>query len=284
VWTFDHRVPVATTGTWNLVTGSDYNFPLTKFTLNNVNSDGSAGTAVATSPKTDYCITADTVLGGVPHTPNQTFTPQSNCTNPTDPLGWSVGWGDQYDQTDAGQPIDLSGIADGKYILQGTVDPLHVLTESNPTNDTLDTLLQIGGSSVTIISQTNPGTTPPTVSLTAPSSGASVSGTVTVQSSASATAPATVSSVQFLLDGQPLGSPVTSAPYTFNWTVGSTSLGSHALSARATDSSGDVATAPPTTVNVVSGGPPPPPNNPTVRSRARSRARGSPAWFRWLRA
>jgi hypothetical protein len=264
VWTLDHRVPVAATGAWNPATGSDYNFPLTKFTLRNVNPDGSAGTAVATSPKTDYCITGDTFVGGVPNTPNQTFIPQSNCSNPNDPLGWSVGWGDEYDQTDAGQPIDLSGIPDGQYLLAATVDPQHVLTESNATNDTVDTLLQISGKSVTVISQTNPGTTPPTVSLTAPASGASLSGTVTLQASAAATAPATVSAVQFLLDGQPLGSPVTSTPYTFNWTVGSTSLGSHTLSARATDSNGNVATAPGTTVNVVSGGPPPPPNNPTV--------------------
>ncbi len=264
VWTFDHRAPVATTGVWNPATGSDYNFPLTKFTLNTVNSDGSAGSAVATSPKTDYCITGDTVVGGVPNTPNQTFIPQSNCTNPNAPLGWSVGWGDQYDQTDAGQPIDLTGVPDGTYILQGTVDPQHVLTESNPNNDAVATLLQISGNSVTVISQTNPGTTPPTVSITAPTSGADVSGTVQLQASASATAPATVSSVQFLLDGQPLGSPVTTAPYSFLWTVGSTSLGTHTLSARATDSNGNVATAPAITVNVVSGGPPPPPNNPTV--------------------
>jgi hypothetical protein len=263
-WTFDHSVPVAATGVWNPVTGADYNFPLTKFTLNSVNADGSVGSVVATSPKTDYCITADAYVGGVPNTPNQTYIPQSNCTNPDDPLGWSVGWGDEYDQTDNGQPIDLTGIADGTYYLVGTVDPNHVITESNTANNTVDTLLQISGSKVTVLSQTNPGTSPPTVSMTAPANGANVSGTVLLQASASATAPATVTSVQFLLDGQPLGSPVTTSPYSYNWTVGSTSLGNHTLSARVTDSNGDVATATPVTVDVVSGGPPPPPNNPTV--------------------
>jgi hypothetical protein len=264
VWTFDHRVPVAATGVWNPETGSDYNFPLDAFTLNNVNADGSVGSVVATSPKTDYCITADTFVGGVPNTPNETYIPQSNCTNPNDPLGWSVGWGDEYDQTDPGQPIDLTGVPDGTYILRGIVDPDHVLTESNPNNNETDTVVKISGMSVTPISQTNPGTTPPTVSMTAPANGTNVSGTVGLQASAAATAPATVASVQFLLDGQPLGSPLASAPYTFNWTVGSTSLGAHTLSARVTDSNGNVATAAAVAVTVASGGPPPPPNNPTV--------------------
>jgi hypothetical protein len=263
-WTFDYTVPVVAPGVWNPVTGADYNFPLTKFTLNNVNPDGSVGSVVATSPKTDYCITGDTYVGGVPNTPNQTYIPQSNCVDPTKPLGWSVGWGDEYDQTDNGQPIDLTGVTDGTYILQGTVDPDHVLTESNQNNNVVDTKLQISSASVTVLSQTSPTSVPPTVDLTAPASGANVSGTVVLQASASATAPATVSSVQFLLDGQPLGAPVTSAPYTFSWTVGSTPLGSHSLSARVTDSAGTLGTASPIPVNVVSGGPPPPPNTPVV--------------------
>jgi hypothetical protein len=110
-------VPVAATGVFD--PPSDYQFPLTKFTLNTVNPDGSIGSVVATSPKTDYCITGDTYVGGVPNTPNQTYIPQTNCTDPTKPLGWSVGWGDEYDQTDNGQPIDLTGVADGTYILRG---------------------------------------------------------------------------------------------------------------------------------------------------------------------
>ncbi len=252
VWTLDHKVPVAATGVFD--PPSDYQFPLTRFTLNTVNAGGSIGSVVATSPKTDYCITGDTFVGGVPNAPNNTSPPQSNCTDPTKPLGWSVGWGDEYDQTDDGQPIDLTGVADGTYILEGTVDPQHVLTESDPTNDVVDTELQISGNSVTVLSQTNPGTAPPTVSMTSPANSASVSGTVPVQASAVAGGSNTITSVQFLLDGQPLGNAVTAPPYTLTWTVGSTPLGNHTLSARATDSSGDVATASPITVTVVSGG------------------------------
>ena len=251
VWAKDHSVPLAVTGVFD--PPSDYQFPLNSFTLNQVNPDGSLGAVVTTSPKKDYCITGDTFVGA-PNAPNTTFIPQSNCTDPTKPLGWSVGWGDEYDQTDPGQPIDLTGVPDGTYILHGVVDPQHLLTESNTMNNVTDTLLQISGNNVTVLSQTNPGSTPPTVTMTAPANGSTVSGTVTVSATATPVAPATISSVQFLLDGQPLGTPVTSAPYTFNWTVGSTVPGSHALSARATDSNGIMATAVPVTVTVPSSG------------------------------
>jgi hypothetical protein len=250
VWQFDHSVPLAVTGVFD--PPFDYRFPLTSFTLNKVNADGSAGSVVAVSPKTDYCMTGDTIVGGVPNTPAKDFIPQSNCTSPTKPLGWSPGWGDQYDQTDNGQPIDLTGVPDGTYILRGIADPEHVLTESDPGNNVVDTTLRVSGGSVTVLSQTTPGVTPPTVALSSPANGSSVSGTVTLQATASAAAPATISSVQYLLDGQPLGAPVTSAPYTYAWAVGSTTLGPHRLSARVTDSAGNVGTAPVDGVTVVS--------------------------------
>ncbi len=140
---------------------------------------------MATSPKTDYCITADTYLGGVPNTPNSTYIPVQNCAGPSGPLGWSVGWGDEYDQTDPGQPIDLTGKADGTYILRGMVDPYHLFTESNPSNNVTDTKLQISGNTVTVLSQTNPVVTPPTISMMSPTAGANVSGMVELQASAS---------------------------------------------------------------------------------------------------
>lgn len=251
VWNRDHTVPVAATGTWR--PPSDYAFPLTRFTLNTVNPDGSPGRIVATSPKTDYCITGDYRLTGIPNTPDQTSPPQDDCNDPTKPLGWSVGWADEYDQTDAGQPIDLTAVPNGTYILHAEVDPQHVFTESSTSNDVTDTELQVSGDNVTVLSQSTPGTSPPGVSLNSPAAQAHVSGTVTLRASASATAPATIASVQFLLDGQPLGSPVTRPPYSFGWTIGSTRAGAHMLSARATDSQGGLATAAPVPVIVVKG-------------------------------
>jgi hypothetical protein len=251
VWTRDHTVPIAVAGTFEAP--SDYRFPLTRFTLNVANANGTPGRQVAVSPKTDYCITGDTVVGGVPNTPSQTSPPQSNCTNPAAALGFSVGWGDQYDQTDNGQPIDLTGIPDGTYVLHASVDPQHVLTESVTTNDVVDTELRLTGTTVTVLLQRSPRTVPPTVALTGPHPGASVRRTVTLSATARSTAPATVASVRYLLDGEPLGPVLTTPPYRYRWGTGSTPLGAHLLSAQVTDSAGNVGTSRPERVTVAPG-------------------------------
>jgi hypothetical protein len=130
------------------------------------------------------------------------------------------------------------------------VDPQHLLTESNPDNNETDTTLRISGNTVTVLSQVQRTVAPPSVILTNPNSGAAVSGTVTLSASATATPPAAVSSVQFLLDGLPLGTPRTTAPFNLAWTVGSTTAGPHYLSARVTDTNGDMSTAPVVPVTV----------------------------------
>ena len=91
-------------------------------------------------------------------------------------------------------------------------------------------------------------TQPPTVAITAPAVGATVSGTVAV--SASASDNVGVSSVQFTLDGVNVGAPVSAAPYTFNWDSTTVANGSHTLSARASDAAGNTSTATGVTVNV----------------------------------
>jgi hypothetical protein len=93
-----------------------------------------------------------------------------------------------------------------------------------------------------------PDTQPPSVTMTAPADGATVSGTVTV--SANASDDTGVTSVQFLLDGAALGAAVTAAPYNISWNTTTATNGSHTLSARAADSSGKTATATSITVTV----------------------------------
>jgi hypothetical protein len=241
VWQLDHKVGLAVTGVFN--GSSDYDFPLTRFTLNTDNGPGSVGSVVATSPKSDYCITGDTQISpSPPNTPSATSPPVSNCTDPTKPLGWSVGWGDEYDQTDAGQPIDLTGIPDGTYDLVGIVDPQHIFTESDNTNNVTVTRLQISGNLVTFISQATPTSVPPTVAITSPASNASVSGTVNLAATATGAGSATINSVQWMLNGQPLSAPLTTAPYSYAWNIGSIPLGTYTLSAQAVDSNGNLGT------------------------------------------
>ena len=238
-------VPIAVPMYW--VPPSDYRFALASFGLySDVN--GSIGVLVAPSPKVDFCMTEDNMVGGVPNTPPSVVYNPGNCSDPNGILGLSVGWGDEYDYTDTGENIDITSLPDGVYWLRSIADPYHCLQESNTGNNITDTQVRIVGNTVTVLQQTNPNSTPPTVTLTSPASGSSVSGVVTLTATATATL-SPVQSVQFLVDGQPVGSPVTSAPYSTTWTV--LAAGPHLITAQATASgSGYIGTAPPALVTV----------------------------------
>jgi Domain of unknown function (DUF4082)/Bacterial Ig domain/Fibronectin type III domain/Lysyl oxidase len=250
VWKFAYTVPIVGPMLWN--PPSDYNFPLDKFWLYNVATGGGLGSLVATSPKVDFCMTSDTRVGGVPNTPVTNGYPGYACSHPTGTLGLTVGWGDKYEATDGGEGIEITNLPNGTYWLRGEVDPYHYFEESNPSNNITDTKLEIEGNTVKVLEQTHPSSTPPTVTLTSPTAESTLSGTVMLNATASGPPP--ISSVQFLLDGEPIGSPVTEAPYTMKWTVGSTPAGKHFISAQATDSSGFVGTAPDVPVTTQAGG------------------------------
>ncbi len=89
----------------------------------------------------------------------------------------------------------------------------------------------------------------PTVSLTRPGTGTAVSGTVTL--AATATDDIGVTSVQFFVDGVPLGAADVDAPYELLWpTAAAAANGSHVLTAVARDAAGHDATAAAVTVSV----------------------------------
>jgi hypothetical protein len=91
-------------------------------------------------------------------------------------------------------------------------------------------------------------TTPPTVSIAAPSAGATVSGSVTV--TASAADNVGVAGVQFYVDGSPIGAEDTSAPYGVSWDTRSVANGSRTLTARARDAAGNQTVSAPLGVTV----------------------------------
>ncbi|HZI12841.1 MAG TPA: M20/M25/M40 family metallo-hydrolase [Myxococcus sp.] len=96
-------------------------------------------------------------------------------------------------------------------------------------------------------STTPPETTPPTVALTAPAAGSSVTGTAIL--SATASDASGISRVEFLVDGVVRGTVATS-PYNFAWDSASVSNGSHTIAARAFDGVGNQATTAAITVTV----------------------------------
>ena len=91
-------------------------------------------------------------------------------------------------------------------------------------------------------------TTPPSVSVTAPTSGSTVSGTVTL--TASAIDNVAVANVQFMIDGSKIGNVVYTSPYTYALNTTSYADGSHTISASAVDTSGNTANSQPITINI----------------------------------
>jgi len=82
----------------------------------------------------------------------------------------------------------------------------------------------------------NPKTQSPTVSITSPASGATLSRTVNV--SANASSSLGIAGVQFSLDGASLGSEAVNAPYSVAWDTTKSSNGRYTLSAVAFDTTG----------------------------------------------
>jgi len=84
-------------------------------------------------------------------------------------------------------------------------------------------------------------TTSPTIAVTAPVFGTTVTSTVVV--SGNATDNVGVAGVQFKLDGTNLGAQVTTPPYAVTWNTAATADGAHVLTAVARDAAGNMATS-----------------------------------------
>jgi len=97
----------------------------------------------------------------------------------------------------------------------------------------------------------------PTVSLTAPASGASITRGTRVTVSASAADKATgtgaasgVASVTFFLDGTTSLGTDTTSPYSISWNTSNVARGTHRLTAVATDAAGNSTTSATVTVTI----------------------------------
>ena len=107
-------------------------------------------------------------------------------------------------------------------------------------------------SAVVTVTVNNADTQAPTVSLTAPASGATVSGTTTV--TADGADNVGVVGVQFRLDGNALGAEDLTAPYSVSWSTTAATNGTHQLTATARDAAGNSTTSAARTVTVSNGG------------------------------
>ncbi len=93
-----------------------------------------------------------------------------------------------------------------------------------------------------------PDTTPPTTSITAPANGATVSGTVAINATASDNVG--VTQMQILIDGAVAASNTNATALSFNWNSASVANGSHTIVSKAFDAAGNVGTSATVTVTV----------------------------------
>ncbi len=207
------------------------------------------------TPPTPVIPTPDPTPSPPPVTPPPAPTaPSISITSPV--FGAAV----KGAQTIASNVSDAQGIAKVQYLLDGkdlgtvttapyslnwdttkVVNGSHTLTAVATNTANLSTT-----SSAISVNVQNP--TPPSLQITSPAGGTTVSATQTVSSNVSDAQG--IASVQYMLDGQPLGSPVTTAPYSYSWDTKQVANGNHVLTAVATNIVNLSTTSASVTVNV----------------------------------
>lgn len=114
-----------------------------------VHQNGSLDSLQATAGKVSYCVRDNvpatqffTQMDSLPGTPRyRTFT---SCF--WEHQGLSVGWVDIYQESLAGQYVDISHLADGSYALVSIADPGNRIIEVDETNNTAIVYFNISGS------------------------------------------------------------------------------------------------------------------------------------------
>jgi len=174
---------------------------------------------------------------------------------------------------------------DGNLIGSDSASPYSVSWNTTSTNNGSHTLTAVATDilgarwnsdpvTVTVSNGPPPDTTPPTVSITSPANGQTISTTVTV--SANASDNVGVVGVQFQLDGVNGGAEDTTAPYSIPFDPTTTSNGQHTITAVARDAAGNRTTSAPVTVTVANA-PPPDTTPPTVSITSPSNGQTVPA-------
>lgn len=137
--------------------------------------------------------------------------------------------------------LHLGADASPTQFFTGALDDVRVYTRA------LDTTEVRADRDTALIS---PGSDPtaPTVRISAPVNGAQVGGVVTLLADASDDA--AIASVQFYVDGLPVGPADVAEPYGANWDTREAANGAHTVTARAQDTAGNITMSTPITLNV----------------------------------
>ncbi len=169
---------------------------------------------------------------------------------------WSISGSVTPAAIGSGTTLTTSGAAtvadaNGNYTLTGLVSGSYTVAAAKtgfafvpPTQ-----AVTINGASLAAVNFSGQAVITLTVAISQPASGSEVSALTTVAASVSDSG-STVTSLQFLVDNVPIGSPLTSQPYSVPWDTTGTQDGSHVLTATAHDAAGNVTTSSPVSVTV----------------------------------
>jgi hypothetical protein len=118
------------------------------------------GVKVGNFAKEGFCLSDSNAfklsLPGAPNSKVYKGCVQGGQTSLAVKMGISVGWGDRYGYTLAFQWIDITDVTPGRYKLIGTVDAQNYYRESNETNNTTWTILQLNGDNTVKVIQQGP--------------------------------------------------------------------------------------------------------------------------------
>ncbi|MEY2571560.1 MAG: hypothetical protein QOE63_1910, partial [Acidimicrobiaceae bacterium] len=149
-------------------------------------------------------------------------------------------------------PLRMGGNGIWGEWFNGQLDDVRVYNRPlSPTEVTTDMNTGVGGGTAPPPADT----TPPTVALSAPAAGATVSGTTKV--TATASDDVGVQSVQFKLGAQDLGAADTTSPYSYDWDTKGVANGTYTLTAIARDAAGNAKTSTAVQVTVANSTPVP---------------------------
>jgi len=226
-------------------------------TSTSIGSFANSGSRTFTTPTANAAGDKDFVLllTSTPPTPDTTA-PEVSITQPlsgstaTDTVTLSAA------ASDAESPVRVQFKLDGANIGGVLSSPFTLSWNSATVANGLHTLTVVATNNAGLtttsaevqIDVQNVPPTPPTVALATPTAGATVAGTQTVSANASDTK--AVTSVQFKLNGNNLGSADTTAPYGISWDTTAVANGAYSLTAVATNTSGLTTTSSAVSVTV----------------------------------
>lgn len=127
---------------------------LQEWTLVHANADPTVSTNVLRSgAKSGFCFWDNYPYPG---TASKAYLGSAECHMRQDgsiPMGLSVGWGDEYPSTIAGQYIDITGLALGDYIITLKADQRTEFVESSESNNSACARIRIARSGVKVLEQ-----------------------------------------------------------------------------------------------------------------------------------